>query len=182
MNQAYNEDFDPNDGFDDGGGADDGLPPEGDCQVVPTADTVEIGWQNNKARCAFTVNLYRGATLIGSNTLYQGLDPAQPKALEVTESMLCALGAVDPIGDIMAAIKVGASVAQIRGIDPAKRARGRIKYEVYEGTRRMKVSIFGDAFKEKVPADARQGIAAGLAGWARQNPRGAALPTPGPRR
>ena len=179
---GYDETFDPSNDFAGGDHGDASGPPEGDCQVMPVSDTVEIGWQNGKARCAFTVNLYRGETNIGASTLYQGLDPAQPKALEVTESMLCALGAVDPIGDIMAAIKTGLSVARLTGLDPTKRARGRIKYETFEGKERMKVSIFGNAFKEKVPAGAAQSIAAGLAGWQRQNPRGTAISPPAARR
>ena len=75
MSQQYDERFDPHNDFagDAAGGDADG-PPEGDCQVMPVADTVEIGWQKGKARCAFTVNLYRGDTLIASNTLFQGLE------------------------------------------------------------------------------------------------------------
>lgn len=179
---GYDDTFDPSNDFAGGDqGGEDG-PPEGDCQVMPVADTVEIGWQKGKARCAFTVNLYRGDTFIASNTLFQGLDPAQPAALAVTESMLCALGASDPIGDILTGIKAGLSVVRLNGVDINKRARGRIKYESFEGKTRMKVSIFGDAFKDKVPADARQGIAAGLAGWQRSNPRGAPMPPPPARR
>lgn len=179
---GYDDTFDPSNDFAGGDqGGEDG-PPEGDCQVMPVADTVEIGWQKGKARCAFTVNLYRGDTFIASNTLFQGLDPAQPAALAVTESMLCALGASDPIGDIMNAIKSGADVARLAGVDLHRRVKARVKHENYEGNWRLKVSLFGDAFKDKIPQGERAKLAAGLAGWQRQNPRGAPMSPPPARR
>lgn len=179
----YDESFDPAGGFDDGpsdGGT--GLPPEGECEVMPTSDTIEIGWQKGGMRCAWTVNVYRGQNFVTAVTMYQGLDVRQPKALEVTEKMLVALGAVDPIADIQEGIKRGLNSIQLRGMNPEKRARGKLKHDTYEGKTKLEVAIFGDAFREKVPAAERQAQAAGLAGWQRANPRGAPISPPQPRR
>lgn len=181
----YDESFDPAGGFaggDQGSDNDGGLIPEGDYEALPVSDTIDIGFPNNKPRCAFSVALYRGERLMVTQTLYQGLDIAQPAALAVTESMLCALGATDPIADAMNAIKTGLDVARLAGIDTKRRVKARVKHENYEGNWRLKVSLFGDAFKDKIPQNARQQIAAGLAGWQRANPRGAPISPPQPRR
>lgn len=179
---TYDDNFDPQaldrDAPDDGPG----LIPEGDYEALPASDTVDIGFPNGKARCAFSVALYRGERLMVTHTLYQGLDTAQPAALAVTESMLCALGASDPIGDIMNAIKSGADVARLAGVDLHRRVKARVKHENYEGNWRLKVSLFGDAFKDKIPQGERAKLAAGLAGWQRSNPRGAPMSPPPARR
>ena len=167
------DDFDPNN-----------LPPEdenhggllapGEYLASPKSDVVAIGYPNGKARCSFTISLWRGSTMVALHAMYQGIDMSQPKAVDVTESMLQALGAIDPIGDISAAIQRGEDTATLRGLSPENRCGAKVSHETYEGERRLKVALFGEGqgFKDKIPDGARQAVAASLAGRARKNPRG----------
>ena len=142
-----------------------GLISEGDYQCCAASSTVEVGNPNKKPRCAFSINLYQGNVLVLTHTMYQGLNPAQPDSLRITEEMLTALGAVDPFADISDALRRNASQAVLRGLDSGKMCKARVKHDHYEGKWSLKVSIFGSAFKDQIEGADAQNLAAQLAGY-----------------